>query len=374
MNSEIYKAPNGVTIRQDKEALFGFLPHIGFAFYAPREDFARLKNILQDENNGIVIPREYQGIFEKKSPFHAGQPHVFGQGPDQWKNLPVGDTPLVINWMITGECNFKCVYCYARDLMHQAVAEPDEDLIWTTLDHIMSFNPVAVVLTGGEPLLNPFLDCIIQKLSLYTSVVIDTNATLLEENHVRLFQENQVHVRVSLDSHRSQINMKTRIAVEKKAYSKLFQHALDGLSLLKEYKVPVTINTVATTKNYDDILRVQEIMRNFGIVKMRVRLVEDWGASDSYQKLLGDEKRLMRAIGRLDCGGSEDNLPPLYCSRNRQRNSVVLVGPNGYFYTESQLEGRGKILIDEDSPQRPSDEAIKRNVDVHAHASRYLCL
>jgi hypothetical protein len=43
-NISSHRSPCGVTLRQDQEAMFGFLPKEGFAFYAPTGDFGIIKN------------------------------------------------------------------------------------------------------------------------------------------------------------------------------------------------------------------------------------------------------------------------------------------------------------------------------------------
>lgn len=370
-SDKLYHAQNGITIRQDREAMFGFLPDIGFAFFAPIEEFDLLRNALSSPT--INAPEGYSGIIEKKPLFYDDAKHVLGSRPSRWTTLPIWDTPLVINWMITGNCNFHCVYCYAKDLMNSPSLEPDLKRVRETIENIRICQPVAVVITGGEPILSPYLEIIINELTQFSSVVIDTNATLLTEGHVKLFAKKQIHIRVSIDSPRPQINAKTRLANDKKKYGEYFSQIMAALILLNKYKVPTTINTVATTKNYDDVPILRETMQKFGVRKIRVRPVEKWGTDDaSYLAMLGSNTRRKRFEERLRYDKKIDNLPPLYYNMHRPRNSIILVSPWGVFYTESELDNQRKIVIDENSPFLPDEEVLKRKIDVHAHSSRYL--
>jgi len=58
---------------------------------------------------------------------------------------------------------------------------------------------------------------------------------------------------------------------------------------------------------------------------------------------------------------------------NEVPNSVILVSPNGIFFTESNIR-LGKAIIDDRHPKTPSTEAIHSKVNMLAHAERYLNL
>jgi hypothetical protein len=58
---------------------------------------------------------------------------------------------------------------------------------------------------------------------------------------------------------------------------------------------------------------------------------------------------------------------------NETPNAVILVGPDGTFYTESNTMV-AKVILDDESPKRPRLEAILNKVDMAAHARRYLNL
>ena len=62
----------------------------------------------------------------------------------------------VVMWNITRACNLKCKHCY----IDAAIAHPDE---WTLEDGLAFIDELAkmhvpiVILTGGEPLMNPHI-------------------------------------------------------------------------------------------------------------------------------------------------------------------------------------------------------------------------
>ena len=58
---------------------------------------------------------------------------------------------------------------------------------------------------------------------------------------------------------------------------------------------------------------------------------------------------------------------------NKTPNAVILVGPDGTFYTESTT-AVAKVTLDNENPNRPRLESILSKVNMQAHAERYLNL
>ncbi len=367
-----YHSPCGITLRQDQEAMFGFLPKEGFAFFAPPSDFGTIKNLLAQEKSR-KFPVGYERLANGGlEPFAPNKAHYLGAPAYLWETLPLPESPLIINWMLTGNCNHKCAYCYAQDAMHNIETEPDENRIGQIIDSIRALRPVAVVITGGEPTLSPFFEDVIKEVANFASVVIDTNAANITESNVNIFAKHNVHIRISLDSHRPSKNLKTRIPIYKSQSAYYFDNIWKALIDLSKSEIPITINTVASTANYDDIINLSHEIRRFNVKKLRVRLVENSKSINDYRKLTGNDKRVNRFITYISERAVEDSATPIYLSVNRQRNSLVLVAPSGNFFTESQFVEQGKILIDPESPKHPRLEMMKKRVDMHAHSARYV--
>ena len=58
---------------------------------------------------------------------------------------------------------------------------------------------------------------------------------------------------------------------------------------------------------------------------------------------------------------------------NETPNAVILVGPDGTFYTESTTTV-AKVILDHENPKRPRLDAIMSKVNMQKHADRYLNL
>jgi len=365
-----YCSPCGITIRKDHEALFGYLPKEGFAFFAPASDFDMLQSLLSErKSSGFPIGYE-QFVKTMRKPFPPDSARSLGNPAHPWETLPLPATPLIINWMITGTCNHRCIYCYAQDIMSEA--DPTDDIFLTTIENIRAYNPLAFVVTGGEPSLSKHFVEAIEKLSKFTSVVVDTNATALKEEHISIFIDNNVHVRFSLDSNRNVKNSQTRIPLVKKDNMYLFAKIWENLSKLSNNGVNLTINTVATKYNYRDIQGLERDISRFNISKLRIRFVEKTKTIRNYAEITGSDSKINAFIKYTKEKNNNDISIPTYFTMNRPRNSIVIVSPKGNFLTESQFVDQGKILIDPKNPTKPSLDALRKRVDMHAHSARYL--
>jgi len=58
---------------------------------------------------------------------------------------------------------------------------------------------------------------------------------------------------------------------------------------------------------------------------------------------------------------------------NNSKNSVILVSPDGEFYTEG-INDSGKFLIDKENPRKPSKKSILKFINNSGHLVRYLNL
>lgn len=305
--------------------------------------------------------------------------------PDLWGTLPAANYPILINWFLTGKCPLNCVYCYAEDLMRDKVAEPDEQDIIDRAEEILKLKPLVVVLTGGDPLSSPYLEKAIELLSGKVGLVIDTSAYSFSEKKLKLFKDHNVNVRVSLDSEIPALNQRLRPLLKGGRLTAL--PAVDAISACLDKNIFVTVQTVATKKNANGLLNLGDKLYRMGVRSWRVFKVSPSKVKfENYIKIVGEAKDSGEKYhGKKAKGPYAYNFELLNkASKNRWNNemevqvtfnervnSVILLGPDGVFYTESNVR-LGKAVIDEINPKSPALEFIKSKVDLNAHAERYL--
>src|SRR5512137_2841179 len=88
-------------------------------------------------------------------------------------------------WHLTDRCNLRCRHCYQEDFT--PASERDLDALKAMADRIFQALPdrqVSINLTGGEPLLLPWLFELIEHLHTFPNlqeIHLITNATLATE-------------------------------------------------------------------------------------------------------------------------------------------------------------------------------------------------
>ena len=279
------------------------------------------------------------------------------------------DTLLVVNWLITGRCSCECRYCYSHDLMVTEAKSMSASRIRTVAKQILKYRPLAVVLTGGDPLEYSGIEVAFEALHGKTGIIVDTNGIGITKEKAQLFREYNAFVRVSLDSERPRVNNKlrpTKIGVCS------LESALKCINLCMEHQVGVGVQTVVTSLNMSDIGPLGHKLHRLGITSWRLLVLTRHSCFDDYRYLEPNTRRLnekiMPDLGIVSRKGW-DEVMSIQKIDNNVSNSVVLVAPDGRFLTEFN----GKVPLSEDSPCRPSmDEIIKGPLNLDAHTERYL--
>ena len=110
---------------------------------------------------------------------------------------------------VIDRCNFRCPYCMPDEQFHHAYQFLDKAQ-WLTFDEIFRVVKIFVKLgvekvrlTGGEPLLRPNIDELIQKLSTIEGIkdlALTTNGSLLKNHAAKLKKAGLKRLTISLDS------------------------------------------------------------------------------------------------------------------------------------------------------------------------------
>ena len=97
-------------------------------------------------------------------------------------------------------CNLSCGYCYEHPIRDAGNFEKEYDM--DKMKNALSKHPTNFSIFGGEPLLVPIKD--LEELwrwgyerNKYNS--IQTNGTLITDDHIELFKRYKVHVGMSMD-------------------------------------------------------------------------------------------------------------------------------------------------------------------------------
>jgi len=373
---------NGLFIRKNNEGLFIFNSYVGLIYAIHKDCSDEILEWLKTTDNPEFLYK--RNLSNDKIDLTKD---IIGQGwlcdaviqknictllpsINDWKdndktfNFP--KKPLMINWLITGKCNFSCSYCYAQDLMHNNVEEPKDFLkIKNIADNILKLNPLVVVLTGGEPTTSPFLKDIIKYLHNKVGIILDTNGSFLSYELATFLKSYDVVVRLSIDSFNTDINSTQRIAVSTFDNIIYTEQALDNC-LMSE--TVVTIQTVVTKNNINTLESMFNTILNKKVKSWRLLKVQTSKYNNkNYLKLVSSEKEykniFTKIIKRYKNLLNQDIKLQISENNDSDASSVILVSAEGNFYTEVPFKQQ-KVKIDINN--------LSKNINYCAHYKRYL--
>ncbi len=256
---------------------------------------------------------------------------------------PYASHPLVLNIVITRNCNMDCMYCVAKDF----AGLEDKDLVLSSemIHWINRSSFVLLVLTGGEPLMPPYdmvsmhlIDSIRDR-----GVMLDTNGTFLPGDSVlSRLKRHRVMIRVSMDSIRPEEEIKMRRVLRGRgpeARSAYFEK-LTNIERFISAGVNVAVQTVVWRNNPEPLYQMIDWLSENGIKRWYLqRLIPSHKYKDpsdrfalkpeNYYPLVADIAAKARRAG-IECVPKMD----------LRHNSVFLLTADGALYTQGAAPGQ----------------------------------
>lgn len=159
---------------------------------------------------------------------------------------------------LTERCNNNCVHCCINLPEHDEAARQKElttDELKAILKEAASLGCLKVRLTGGEPLLRPdFNELYLYIKKLGIKVLLFTNATLINQEHIELFKKYPPGELIEV----------TVYGMTKKSYEAVsrakgtFEQAFRGMNLLLENNIPFVVKSAILPQNKGDIPAFEE--------------------------------------------------------------------------------------------------------------------
>jgi len=167
--------------------------------------------------------------------------------------------PLEGSIDITSRCNLKCAHCYVPRAPFQGEMTYEE--ICRIFDQIADAGCLWLLLTGGEPFVRPdFADIYHYAKRKGFVVTLFTNGTLLTPQLVNMLREDPpFKIEISLYG----MTVTTYEKITGVAGS--FQRCINGINLLIERRLPLTLKTVAITLNKHEIGDMKKYANSLGI-------------------------------------------------------------------------------------------------------------
>jgi MoaA/NifB/PqqE/SkfB family radical SAM enzyme len=198
--------------------------------------------------------------------------------------------PVLAHMVVTRRCNLACTYCNEFDDFSKPV--PTAELL-RRVDLLASLGTTVITLTGGEPLLHPDLEQVVERIRHHGIVaVMVTNGYLLTlERIARLNRVGLDHLQISVDNIRPD-------DVSKKSL-KVLDQKLRWLSQSAEFQVNIHTVVGACTEHPEDALMIARRARELGLVST-AGIVHDEGGR--LRPLNAEQQKVLEEIEGLSKG------------------------------------------------------------------------
>jgi MoaA/NifB/PqqE/SkfB family radical SAM enzyme len=162
--------------------------------------------------------------------------------------------PIVAHIIPIRRCNLSCTYCNEFD----DFSKPVPTLVMLRrIDHLTELGTSVITISGGEPLLHPELDQLIQRIRSRGSIAtLITNGYLLTPERIRLLNRAGLdHLQISIDNVRpDKVSKKSLKVLDKK---------LQWLAEYAEFQVNIN-SVIGTSEHPEDAAAVARRARKLG--------------------------------------------------------------------------------------------------------------
>lgn len=263
--------------------------------------------------------------------------------------------PLVVNWLITDYCNFKCKYCFATDI--ENIDLPDQKVI----NWVNSSSFLKVVISGGESFTNKYIWEILSSVSSNTkSLVVDTNGSYkFSKSEMSFLKERNITLRISLDSANPKDNDSIRIPPISSGYSMI----LKNIECLKrEGGVDVEIQTVVTKMNIKSLEKLSEVISFLDITKWYIQPIIPSGRAENMQHLIPTVKSILKESRKFPISNNR-----YIIKEDQSNNAVILLTNKGDIITENS--SGENIMIGNVVSVDPL--GLFKHIEKESHLNRY---
>jgi len=167
----------------------------------------------------------------------------------------------VVDWKLIGACNLRCLHCYGPP--KNLTALPQQEL-FGLVDKFRDLGTEWVVMTGGEPLLVPEIDMLLERIvDADAKVALSTNTTYFRK-HQDSIERYVSSLNIPLDGSTPEIHAKSR--QDERSYHTFFD-------ILKHYRAHpdrkpelLRVGTVYSRANQGDFVEMARALEPFADV------------------------------------------------------------------------------------------------------------
>lgn len=191
-----------------------------------------------------------------------------------------------VNLMITNKCNSDCKYCYVDAKKTNESKELELPRIFDFLDKFKKYGGHSIMLTGGEALLYPEIEKVMERgKELELRVILFTNGIALNKDRFNEISKFVDFFSISLDGPEEIHNLNRGI-------SNAYQSVIQVLELFKENNVSYSIQMTIDKNNLEYIDFVGEVAQKYNAKSVRLVHMLNHGRGESCNDFLNEAEFL----------------------------------------------------------------------------------
>lgn len=244
----------------------------------------------------------------------------------------------IINFHLTNSCNYRCTYCFGKFPEKKELTLEQACAVVDNIYRYFKWNKITdgrINLAGGEPLLYPHIDELIDYINAYgIKVSVITNGSLLSEERIKLWNDKVYCIALSLDSALPQTNAEIGRLCCNKTIS--IKQAVRITQAIHRNRIKLKINTVVSKFNVnEDMTEFYKRLKPDRLKFLQVSIVE--GINGGAEKFAISTKAFNEFCKRhKKCCFNTVSEP----SESLQ-NSYLMINPQGEF----QLNNSGRYQL-----------------------------
>lgn len=272
--------------------------------------------------------------------------------------------PISICWLIENKCNLNCIYCFSEHKNNNK-----KENYKSIADTILKFNPITIILTGGEPTLNRDLKNILEYIGDKAITIIDSNGTTNKFIDLNGLLNNSV-VRFSIDSLNSDVIEKVRPSKILRETKNQIEKIIDNIDFLNDNNVPLIIQTVMTKLNINELSDIYEFLLKHKVKRWYISAVKYSEKCKDYFNEIGLTDSDIKNISEQVKQFNNDKIKISFSlEQDAGSRSRLFVEKSGKFFVDTTTDGIRYVGKD---PSHPNHQDILEELDIQKHYDLYI--
>jgi radical SAM protein with 4Fe4S-binding SPASM domain len=242
-------------------------------------------------------------------------------------------------WNITNACNLACEHCYSSSGKREMDKKITPELVLSTVKSLKKADVKAVILSGGEPLMSPYLFDIAKILKNEGFAIhLSTNGTMINESNIDIIKSLFNYVGVSIDG-----TEQTHDGFRKKEGA--YRASIKALRMLMDNGVNTGLRTSLTMYNYKDIGFILELAEKERVKKVYISHLVYSGRGNKISEInkVIHKKISLYIVGRA-FSFIERGVPINIVTGNNEPDAILLVAMFKRLYPDFYENMYKKIL------------------------------